>query len=186
MGARLHDSDMTDVLQALLTPLIAIITTYIAYQQYRIRRDERSLALYDRRLALFKNAIAPIDQVHAGHRMTTAEALSLSSSVAEAQFLFGEEVQAVLAPLFSAVYEYAVESESRNDDQLLNIARVDAALLVEAFRTPLLRVMSPYLRPAGSPQTSKPRLTVAQVEALLAQCIPPEVTQTDDGRDIPF
>src|SRR4051812_34426538 len=102
---------MVEILQALLTPVIAIATTYIAYQQYRIRRDEKSLAMYDRRLALFKPAISVVDRIRAGDTLVTDDAFSWASSVAEAEFLIGPEVQAVLDPLFEAVYEYAVLTE---------------------------------------------------------------------------
>jgi hypothetical protein len=48
--------DYVDLLSALLTPLIAIITTYIAVRQYRNERAKFRHELYDRRLAIFKAA----------------------------------------------------------------------------------------------------------------------------------
>lgn len=46
-----------DLIAACLTPLIAIIATYIAYQQYRANRLKNRHDLYDRRLAVY-NAVA--------------------------------------------------------------------------------------------------------------------------------
>lgn len=173
---------MLDVLQALLTPTIAVVTTYIAYQQYRIRRDERSLALYDRRLAIYKNAVSALDLIRAGKPMTSADAFEWAASVAEAQFIFGEEIQAVLGPLFGAIYDFAVESEPTIKGHPYSIACANAALHVEEFRSPLMAVVAPYLRPAGSPQRRKPRLSLSQVEALL----PKPKAEPSSNDEIPF
>ena len=99
--------DIIAISQALLTPVIAIATTYIAYQQYRIRRDERSLALYDRRLALYKLTIGIVDRIRAGHDLMMDDVFTWQNSIAEIQFLFGEEVHCVTNELFGAVLEYA-------------------------------------------------------------------------------
>jgi hypothetical protein len=177
---------MTDILQALLTPLVAIVTTFIAYQQYRIRRDERALALYDRRLALFKNAVSILDRVRVCEHMTASDALDWLSSVAEAEFLFGEELQAVIEPLFGAVYEYAITVEPVAKTNHFDVDCAEAALRVEGYRNPLMKVFSPYLRPAGSPNRRKRRLSIKQVSKML----PPEsVSERADktvDEEIPF
>ncbi len=66
---------IVDIFQALLTPLLAIVATYVAYQQYRIRQDERSLQLYDRRLAIFNRVISIVDRIFSGERIDSQEAL---------------------------------------------------------------------------------------------------------------
>ena len=172
-----------ELLQALLTPVVAIATTYIAYQQYRIRRDEKSLAMYDRRLAVFKNAIGILDRIRAGDALVTEDALSWATSVAEAEFLFGSEVQALLDPLFDAVHDYAMASEpvSLGAKQYDTVC-AEAAIHVEFFRRPLLETFSPYLRPAGAPLPRKRRLSVKQVETL----IPQKATTPNTDEDIPL
>ena len=181
---------MIEILQALLTPVIAIATTCIAYQQYRIRRDEKSLAMYDRRLSLFKAAISIVDRIRAGDTLVTDDAFSWASSVAEAEFLFGPEVQAVLDPLFEAVYEYAILTEPTTlGGQPYNTACAAAANQVEFFRQPLLAVLAPYLRPAGSASRRKRRLSVKEAEALLPEPLPESelpATGTPDSDEIPF
>ena len=44
---------LVPVLSALLTPTIAIITTYIAYEQWRTNRNKLKLDLFDRRFAVY-------------------------------------------------------------------------------------------------------------------------------------
>src|SRR6185312_2836025 len=99
-------SETTTTLQALLTPVVAIVTTYIAYQQYRIRHDERALALYDRRLAIYKLTIGIMDKIRAGNVIVIEDVWIWENSIAESRFLFGDEVQVVLNELFSALLEY--------------------------------------------------------------------------------
>jgi hypothetical protein len=173
---------MLEVFQALLTPTIAVVTAYIAYQQYRIRRDERSLALYDRRLALFKTAIEAVDRIRSGKEMSTDKALAWLSSVAEAQFVFGEEVQLVVEPLFEALYGFAIESEMSKREGRRSVACATAALKVEEFRAPLMAVLMPYLRPAGSPNKRKARLSPSAVNAMLPRSMEQEATD----EKIPF
>lgn len=43
-----------EILSALLTPLIAVVATYIAIQQYRSEKAKARHDLYDRRMAIFK------------------------------------------------------------------------------------------------------------------------------------
>lgn len=154
--------DIIAISQALLTPVIAIATTYIAYQQYRIRRDERSLALYDRRLALYKLTIGIVDRIRAGHDLMMDDAFTWLNSIAEIQFLFGEEVHFVTNELFGAVLEYANLTEpvmlGGQDNRALETA--EAALNVESFRLVLEDVFAAYLRPAGSPLRRKKRVSV--------------------------
>jgi hypothetical protein len=163
---------MIELLTALLTPLIAIVSAYVAYQQYRIRRDERQLVIYDRRLTIFKSAMSIVDKVHAGRAVETTEAIEWHSSVAEAQFLFGEEVPLLLDELYSRVYSYAIASETCED---ISIEVAGESLLVEEVRTPLIRVFTPYLRPAGSPNGRMRRLSAGETLALLpsSKCKPP-------------
>ena len=54
---------VVSVFSALLTPLIAIITGYIAVQQYKINRNQFRLALLDRRLKVYEATIELIATV---------------------------------------------------------------------------------------------------------------------------
>jgi len=46
--------EMTQIVAAFLTPVIAVITTYIAIQQHRINRLKVRLDLFDKRYALYQ------------------------------------------------------------------------------------------------------------------------------------
>ena len=176
-------NDAIAISQALLTPVIAVATTYIAYQQYRIRRDERSLTLYDRRLSLYKLTIGVVDRIRAGNVMMCEEALTWLTSIAEVEFLFGDEVHTVTDGLFGAVYGFAVETEpiANGGTKDFDVSCMDAAYNVERFRKPLQEVFAPYLRPVGSPIRQKKRLTLTAAAKLVA-----DIKAKSPNDDVPF
>jgi hypothetical protein len=46
--------DVIDILSALLTPVIAVIAVYIAWQQYRLQHKSFNAQIYERRYVVFK------------------------------------------------------------------------------------------------------------------------------------
>lgn len=50
---RVIEMIVINILTALLTPLIAVIATYVAYQQLMLAREKHDLELYDRRSKIF-------------------------------------------------------------------------------------------------------------------------------------
>jgi len=53
---------MVSVLSALLTPLIAIITTYIAYQQWQGNKLKLKMERYERRLRVYQEMVKMLKQ----------------------------------------------------------------------------------------------------------------------------
>ncbi len=82
--------DFINLFSAALTPLIALIAIYIAWQQHKTKKDTFRLALYDRRLKVYerlKNILiiatskgdVPLDAVDQ-YQIDTAEAVFLFDS----------------------------------------------------------------------------------------------------------
>lgn len=46
-------ADIAEVSKAFLTPLIALVTAYIAYQQWKTNQQKLNLDRYDRRLKIY-------------------------------------------------------------------------------------------------------------------------------------
>jgi hypothetical protein len=92
-----------DILAALLTPAIAIITTYIAIQQYRNGKAKLRHDLYDRRMAVYKAASKYLSLVVITYAITEnpeEEKKALQEFIAansESHFLFDKEVVNYLA-----------------------------------------------------------------------------------------
>ena len=91
---------MIESLTALLTPVIAVIAVYIAYQQWQTNQQRLKIDLYDRRLSVYK---AVTKYLNAGLRTLhpTLEDLSeFHRSTAEADFLFGPDIRKYLDDLY--------------------------------------------------------------------------------------
>jgi hypothetical protein len=85
---------------ALLTPVIALVMTYIAIQQYRANQLKLRHDLYDRRLQVY-NAVAEF----LGHVMREGTAdrkqlITLLQKTRESHFLFGKEISDYITDLY--------------------------------------------------------------------------------------
>ena len=80
------------ILQGLLTPMIATVVAYIAYQQFQVNRRKLVLDLYDRRLKVFQSTVAFIAAVYREQRARPKDLKELSHGTAEAVFLFEPEI----------------------------------------------------------------------------------------------
>lgn len=90
---------VVDVLSAGLTPTIAVIATYVAYQQWRINKTRLDLALYDRRLAVYKAVDTFYGEIAIPGAIKYQMIFTLHSATAEARFLFPKEIETHLAKL---------------------------------------------------------------------------------------
>lgn len=81
-----------NILSALLTPLIAIIALYIAYQQYFINRRKLNLDLYLKRFQVFDETKRFLLRCSKNDIKDYSEVQSFHFSVNESKFLFGDEI----------------------------------------------------------------------------------------------
>ena len=77
---------------ALLTPLIAIVATYIAWQQWRTNQQKLNLERYDRRLRVYEEVRKILSIIFRDAKASTDDLLKFRTSVSEADFLFGPEI----------------------------------------------------------------------------------------------
>lgn len=92
--------NLVEALSAALTPVIAIVAVYVAYQQWRTNKTRLTLELYDRRLAVFKAVKALYGEMATLGKATYAMVLKFRSDTAEAEFLFGNEIEKHLDDLY--------------------------------------------------------------------------------------
>jgi len=89
-----------DLFAALLTPVIAIIATYIAYQQYRANQLKLRHELYDRRLLLY-NAVAEfLAHIVREGKADRIQLMTLLQKTRESYFLFGKDVSEYVTELY--------------------------------------------------------------------------------------
>ena len=87
------------LLQGLLTPLIAAIAVYIAWQQWKTNERKTVLDRYDRRLRVYQRVIEFVSLVLIDFKPQPREIARFRAEVAEADFLFGPEIPAYIQEL---------------------------------------------------------------------------------------
>src|SRR5258705_7395765 len=78
--------------KALLTPTIAVVTTYIAWQQWRTNRQKLVLDRYDRRLGVYEELRQILSLILRDAKASYDDLLKFRTSVSKADFLFGPEI----------------------------------------------------------------------------------------------
>jgi hypothetical protein len=89
------------VLQGLLTPLIAIIATYIAWQQWKGNQLKLKMDRYDRRLRVYQEVVKMLKECANGELREFRVIIDFGASTAEADFLFGPEIREYLDEISS-------------------------------------------------------------------------------------
>lgn len=87
-------------LSAGLTPLIAVVMTYIAYQQWRTNKSRLTHELYDRRLAVFKAVRAFYGEMGDAGTAKYGMVMRFYAATAEADFLFGDDIRKHIEDLY--------------------------------------------------------------------------------------
>lgn len=87
-----HTPYVVSLFNSLLTPAIAIVTTYIAWQQWKGNRLKLKLDRYDRRLRVYQEVVKMLRLVCGEAKPEWSEIMNFGASTAEAVFLFGPEI----------------------------------------------------------------------------------------------
>ncbi|WP_147383598.1 hypothetical protein [Nitrosomonas supralitoralis] len=91
---------LVEISKALLTPLIAVVTTYIAYQQWKLNRQKLFLDLYDRRLKVYEEVRQILGIVARDARASYDDLLKFRKAVSEADFLFESEISKYIEEIY--------------------------------------------------------------------------------------
>lgn len=80
------------IFSSLLVPVIAIVTTYIAVQQYKINKFKVKISLYDRRLGVFNASMKFIAGAGSRGDVEVTQLIEFLADTKEADFLFEKDV----------------------------------------------------------------------------------------------
>ncbi len=83
---------LIEIFKALLTPVIAIVATYIAWQQWKTNQQRLNLERYDRRLRVYEEVKKILSIIARDAKVSIEDLLTFRTSVSEADFLFGPEI----------------------------------------------------------------------------------------------
>jgi hypothetical protein len=92
---------LADVSSALLTPLIAVVATYIAWQQHKTNRERLNLERYDRSLRIYEEVKKILSIVMREGKADVEDLLKFRTNASEADFLFGAEIAEYIGEIYS-------------------------------------------------------------------------------------
>lgn len=93
---------MVEVLSALLTPTIAVVATYIAYQQHRTNKLKVRADLYDRRMQVVNAVTDLLGHIVSEGAVDFDHLRIFLQKTRESYFLFGDEIPEYLNDLYKA------------------------------------------------------------------------------------
>jgi len=99
------DSSWIDILSALLVPAIAVVSVFIAYQQYKINQQRLRHELYERRLAVYRALQKYLSEIIREGTTGYGRASEFYAEASEASFLFDDSVQKMI----DEIYEKSVK-----------------------------------------------------------------------------
>lgn len=117
-----------DVLSALLTPTIALIALYIAFQQWRTNRNKLKLELFERRYAFYESARTLLAAILTAGRATRQTTFEFLVATKGAQFVVGEEIASYFD---KELYSKAVDLETWESELKGNLSQADRGRLIE-------------------------------------------------------
>jgi hypothetical protein len=79
------------ILQGLLTPVIAVIALYIAWQQWKVNEQKFKFDQYERRLRVYQEVLAILNLVLRDFNPEFGELQKFRAATVEADFLFDDE-----------------------------------------------------------------------------------------------
>lgn len=92
---------VSHTMSAFLTPLIAVIAVFIAYQQFVINRRQHRLALFEKRMAVFNATMKMIASVIQSANPNLQQCFQFMQDTRDHEFLFGPEVGNFINQVYS-------------------------------------------------------------------------------------
>lgn len=92
--------DYVEIFNALLTPLIAILAAYIAWQQYQVSHFSLKNELYERRFKVFKAFMSYLADIMRDGKSNYQRTSQFYAEASEAEFLFKGKILNKLEELY--------------------------------------------------------------------------------------
>ncbi len=93
--------EVVEVFAALLTPVIALLAAYIAWQQYKIQHRAYNGQMYERRREIFRAFMSFLSVVMREGKATYSQVGQFYAEASEADFLFSSKVVAKREELYT-------------------------------------------------------------------------------------
>lgn len=135
-----------------LTPMIGVITVYIAWQQWKTNSDKVKLDKFDRRFAIYDAARELIRTVRQHSAATEQEIFEYRTKTRDAGFSLNDKLNEYLEEFADKAWEiHLLESDLKNEDNSGKISEfVDKQRKLKDWignqSTPLRQKFTPYLK----------------------------------------
>src|SRR5262245_30866216 len=94
------------ILSACLSPLVAIVTMYIAWQQFRINKNKLKLDLYDKRYDFYSKLFLLIEEIHIKAEMPMNALLEFRGKYSQGIFLFDSKIQKTIEQVYTKAFRH--------------------------------------------------------------------------------
>lgn len=139
--------ELLKILQGLLTPVIGIVATYIAWQQWKTNNNKLNLDRYEKRLQVYKEVVRYISVGISDANYGNDELITFRSKVSDADFLFGEDVSKYIDELHRRAVSLSRWNKEYRDYTQEKPAGYDHNHVVEEMHKELVWISS-QLEPA--------------------------------------
>ena len=92
--------DYVQIFQGLLTPLIALLALYIAWQQYQVNHSSLKNQLYERRVKVFRVFMSYLADIMTEGKTSYHRGLQFYAEASEVEFLFNDGIPNKLEELY--------------------------------------------------------------------------------------
>ena len=108
-------SEIVEVSKGLLTPMIAIVTIYIAWQQMKINNQKLTLDKYDRRLKVYSDVKQFISIIQKTRKVKDEDLVKLQEAMSVADFLFNRDIPEYLKEIHNHAALFLEWSDKKSD-----------------------------------------------------------------------
>jgi len=108
----------SDIFSVFLTPVIAILAVYIAWQQYRINRYKVRIDLFDRRYKIFDTLMNLLGHIAQRGDIADEKLNEFLRSTKESEFLFKKDIPEYLDEIYKNAVDLHCQEEMLKSQQL--------------------------------------------------------------------
>lgn len=126
-------TDWLAITQGALTSVIAIITTYIAVQQWKATNLKMRIERYDRRLKIYQETHKFITIVTSEVNPELREMFAFETATAEADFIFPPEIRVYLDEIFFHANKLRLANTQAQRYSRTRVSEYDHNMINETF-----------------------------------------------------
>jgi len=132
---KLDYKQLVEVFSAALTPLIAIVAIYIAYQQFQTNRSKLRHDLYEKRIKVYRKIYEHLGSIVAFGDVQDEKIIDFYSETSDSQFLFDSEISDYVRSIYQkstelhTVMKYVKGQYKCSEEKRLEAIDKDAQLM---------------------------------------------------------